>query len=86
MNIDLSPEQHDAVAQAGSTPIHVIDPQTQVAYVLLRADVYEQVRRVLDEDFDVRDAYPLMDAAARDAGWDDPAEDLYDDLDPRRTT
>jgi hypothetical protein len=86
MSIDLSPEQRDAVAHAGSTPIQVIDPQTQVTYVLLRADVYEQVRKVLDAEFDIREAYPLMDAAARAAGWDDAAEDLYDDLDPRRTS
>lgn len=86
MSVDLSPEQRNALAHAGSTPIQVVDPQTQEAYVLLRAEVYEQVRRVLDDNFDVRDAYPLMDAAARAAGWDDPAEDLYDDLDPRRTS
>jgi len=32
------------------------------------------------DDFDTRLAYTLMDGAARAAGWDDPAEDLYDDL------
>lgn len=78
MSIDLSPEQRNAVAHAGSTPIQVVDPHTQVTYVLLRADVYEQVRKVLGDEFDIREAYPLMDAAARTAGWDDPAEDLYE--------
>jgi len=86
MSTELTPDQHDAVTQAGNAPVRVIDPQTQESYVLLRADVYEQVRSVLDEGFDVRDAYPLMDAAASAAGWDDPAEDIYNDLDPRRSS
>jgi len=84
MQLKLSTEQREALAHAdASAVLQVVDPQTQVAYVLIRADVFERLRRVLDsDDFDVRQAYPLMDAAARAAGWDDPAEDIYDDLDP----
>lgn len=86
MQVNLSPEQRNALANAGSSPVlELVDPETNEAYVLLRADVFERLRRVLsDDDFDIRQAYPLMDAAARAAGWDDPEEDIYDDLDPRR--
>ena len=31
-----------------------------------------------DEEIDIRQAYPLMDAVARQEGWDDPEMDSYD--------
>ena len=30
-----------------------------------------------DDDFDIREAYPLMDSVARAEGWDDPAMESY---------
>jgi hypothetical protein len=30
-----------------------------------------------EEDIDIRQAYPLMDAVARQEGWDDPEMDSY---------
>lgn len=33
-----------------------------------------------DENADIREAYPLMDAVARQEGWDDPEMDSYDAL------
>jgi hypothetical protein len=30
-----------------------------------------------EEDVDFREAYPLMDAVARQEGWDDPEMDSY---------
>jgi hypothetical protein len=88
MQVKLSPEQRDALAAAGSTPIvELVDSETNEAYFLIRADLFERLRHVFSgDDFDVRQAYPLMDAAARAAGWDHADEDVYDDLDPRRST
>jgi hypothetical protein len=83
----LSPEQQAVLHSAEpETVIELVDPQTDTVYVLLRAEVYERCRSVLDqsEGVDIRAAYPLMDAVARSAGWDDPAEDIYSDLDPRQ--
>jgi hypothetical protein len=31
-----------------------------------------------EDDFDIREAYPLMDEVARREGWDDPEMDSYD--------
>jgi hypothetical protein len=86
MQLKLSDEQRDALAHAGpARVVEVIDPENRVSYVLIRSDVFERVRHLFEtEDFDIREAYPLMDGAARAAGWDHPAEDIYDDLDPRR--
>jgi hypothetical protein len=56
-------------------------------YVLIREEVYAQVKALLDEEEGhqfVRDMYPyVMEVFGRD-GWDDPAMDIYNDLDPRR--
>jgi hypothetical protein len=38
-----------------------------------------------DEQFNLEEAYSLMDEVARREGWLDPEMDAYDQLDPRRT-
>jgi hypothetical protein len=66
--------------------LKIVDTKTNVTYFVVRDDVYEKYRSLLEDDveFDIREAYPLMGAAAQAAGLADPAEDIYDDLDPRR--
>ena len=44
----LTPEQRQLIAQAGDRPVRIEDPETHQAYVLIRADVYEQVRGVIE--------------------------------------
>ena len=34
------------------------------------------------DDFDIRDAYPLMDQVAAREGRDDPSMDIYDEFQP----
>ena len=41
------------------------DPRTNQTYVLVRADVYERMRAVID-------------GVTKRAGWDDPALDAYE--------
>ena len=85
MTAQLSEEQRQALHQQGDAPMDVLDPQTNTRYVLLRADLYERLKALVeDQDFDVRGMYPLMDEVARQEGWDDPAMDVYNELDPRR--
>jgi hypothetical protein len=52
----------------------------------LNEEEWERLRALAteDDDFQIREAYPLMDDVARKAGGDDPAMDIYDDLDPRQ--
>ena len=76
--VELTEEQQRAVAQA--TPPRVVDPTTNIAYVLVRADVYERLRTVLGDDFHVPDAYPALDRAFAE-GWADPKMDDYDHYD-----
>lgn len=84
----LTDEQRQALRDSNDRgPVTVIDPQTKINYILLRADLYDRCRKLLpDEQFDVAEAYPLMDDVARREGWLDPEMDAYDHLDPRRTS
>ena len=49
----------------GPEPAQAIDPKANETYVLIRADVYERMRRMLD-------------GFAQRAGWDDPELDVYE--------
>jgi hypothetical protein len=77
----LTAEQVRAV-QRGEAVFVTVD---KTDCVLVRRDVYDQGTPTYDDSpLDIRDAYPLMDEVARREGWDDPAEDLYDDLVPKK--
>ena len=44
----LTPEQRQLIEQAGTQPVRIEDPETQQSYVLIRADLYERVRVILE--------------------------------------
>lgn len=46
--IQLTEEQSRAIACSGEQPPSAIDPQTNTAYVLLSADMYERARALLE--------------------------------------
>jgi hypothetical protein len=77
----ITPEIRLAIEQAGEQPVQLTDPQTNLVYFIVRADVYERMRASRD-DFDVRDAYSLMDQVAAREGWDDPSMDVYNEYQP----
>ncbi len=83
--IVLTLEQHQSMAREEEAPPRVLDPVNHTRYVLVREEVYDRVRRLLDTDEDhfARDLAPhVMEVFGRD-GWDDPAMDVYNELDPR---
>jgi hypothetical protein len=73
--IQVTKEQHDSLA--GEENPKVIDPATKTEYVLVRADLYEQLRSLVDDDFHVSDAYPAVARAVAPL-WEDPKMDDYD--------
>jgi len=86
--IELTPQQQVAVASNDEAPPCVLDPGTNTKYVLVRAEVYDRIREILDLDQGdrfVRDLTPRAMEVFGRAGWDDPAMDIYNDLDPRIT-
>jgi hypothetical protein len=46
----ITPEQRQAVAEAGDSPVELADPQTGDAFVLIRAEVFRKLRDLLEED------------------------------------
>jgi hypothetical protein len=87
--IELTLAQRQAVAREEETPPRVVDPITHARYVLVREEIYDRVRRLFDTDEDsqfVRELTPhVLELFGRE-GWDDPAMDVYNDLDPRKNS
>jgi hypothetical protein len=61
--IELTAEQQRELDSAQPACAH--DPRTDETYVLVRADVYERMRAIID-------------GYTRRAGWDDPELDVYE--------
>jgi len=82
----LTEEQRQALHVANDTgPVSLVDPETNTAYVLLRADIYDRVKPLFDEEpFDIRETYAAQEQVASTAGWDDPEMDVYNDDDAHR--
>jgi hypothetical protein len=74
--IELTEQQRQAVGQS-ETPPTVIDPDTKTAYVLLRKDVYEQMRGLLVDGLDMRQVAVLVEQAMQDDDAHDPTLDFY---------
>ncbi len=85
--IELTLEQRQAVAQQSETPPRAIDPDTETTYVLIQEEMYARLKVLLHEEEEGQlphDLYPqIMEVFGKD-GWDNPAMDIYNDLDPRR--
>jgi hypothetical protein len=86
MTPELSPDLRQAVQHLhGTQPLRLIDPDTNTVYVLVRAEVFDQVQAVLHEDeSELADTYAAQSEAALEAGWDAPEMDDYDNYDENR--
>ena len=84
--LTIPKELQQAVRASHGRPLRLTDPETHAEYVLLQADMYDQLHGLLDQGTpltpDERRAV-LIQAGLR-AGWDDPEMDVYNELDPRR--
>jgi hypothetical protein len=76
----LSPKQRQAIESNGHVAID------DAAYVVIKAEVYERLRSVLNTGpVSVEEQKPMIAHIGNRAGWDDPRMDVYNELDPRRT-
>jgi hypothetical protein len=84
--LTIPKELQEAMRASHGHPLRLTDPDTQAEYVLLQAEIYDQLQGLLYNETsltpDERRAV-LIQAGLR-AGWDDPDMDVYNDLDPRR--
>ncbi len=44
----ITPEQRRLVEQAGEAPVRIADEETQREYVILRAEIYDRMRHLLE--------------------------------------
>jgi hypothetical protein len=83
--IVLSDEQV-LILQNGGHDLHeVINPRTSEQFVLVRREVYDRLRALLDEDFAAEDAFRAQITSAAAAGWEDPALDIYNDIEAQKS-
>ena len=84
MSAQLSEELQQELAREGDRPIRLVHPGTQKMYVLLAADLYERLKPLLEEGFDIADTYSAQDAALAKV-WSDPELDAYADYDRHKS-
>ena len=77
----ITPDIRRAIEQAGEQPVRLADPETNLVYIIVRAEVYERMCALCD-DFAIGDAYQLMNQVAAREGWDDPSMDIYNEYQP----
>jgi hypothetical protein len=74
MSIELTEEQRQAIAHESKSPPRLVDRVTNIDYVLLRADLYDKIEPLLNED-DIRRMEPIL-AALSPEDWEDEANYL----------
>jgi len=80
--IELTHEQQQALEDEAQ-PLRLINPKTSDVYVLLREDLYGKVQALVEEDFDPREAYPLLDRIMAEDDANDPYLESYQHLRPK---
>jgi hypothetical protein len=70
-------EQEQQALDTSEEPLRLIDPRTNAAYVLLRADLYERLQAILADDIDMRQVAVLVERAMRDDDANDPTLAFY---------
>jgi hypothetical protein len=59
----ITPEMKEAVERAGSEPVRLEDPETHMAYVMIREDLYQKLREAIPEsDFTLHEFEELIAA------------------------
>ncbi|HUY90083.1 MAG TPA: hypothetical protein VMV10_15205 [Pirellulales bacterium] len=79
-SLTLNAEHRQALQRGESVP--VVEKATQTPCVVVRADVFERIKKLLP-DLDPREAYPALDEVMRE-DWSDPRMAEYDDYESRK--
>ena len=80
--IELSEPLQTAVEQH-SEPVEVIDPRTQVHYMLVRAELFHQLKKLAYDDspWTEKETVLLASEVGQALGWDEMDEyDRYDEV------
>jgi hypothetical protein len=84
--LTIPKELQQAMRASDGRPLRHTDPETQAEYVLLQAEMYDQLQGLLYNDTSLTpdEKRAVLIQAGLRAGWDEPEMDVYNDLDPRR--
>jgi hypothetical protein len=74
MSIELTADQLQATSQG---PLHITDPTTNESYVVLTLGDFALLQTQSEDDFDPRDAYPLVDKIMAEDDANDPYLESY---------
>jgi len=79
MTPNLTDQQRQALHEANDAgPVTIVDPATNTQYVLVRADVYQELQEWM-RDLEPQDAYPVVDQIMADDDAHDPTLASYQD-------
>ncbi|MGD0898146.1 MAG: hypothetical protein ABR915_09950 [Thermoguttaceae bacterium] len=72
MTPDLTDQQRQALHETNDAgPVTIVDPATHTQYVLVRADVFQELQHWA-RDLEPPDAYPLVDRIMTEDDANDP--------------
>lgn len=73
----ITPQMKQAVDQAGGEPVRLSDPDTGDAYYLVKEQVFDRLKTVLDDGLNMKEVGILVEAAMREDDASDPLLDSY---------
>jgi hypothetical protein len=85
MTPHLTDDQIQALEEREGAPTYVVDSRTNISYVLLRAELYEQIKAIFEEEFNPREAYPFVDRVMAEDDSNDPALAVFQDAPMERS-
>jgi len=73
---NLSDELRQAIDASDGAPVEVVHPQTQDHYVVIRAEIYERLKNVLDMSEPTEEEKTLLlQRIGKSIGWEDSSSD-----------
>ena len=67
----VTPELRRAIEQAGDVPVRLEDPETNRSYILIRAEDYERLTRLIAADDDAAESMERSLAELEPEDWED---------------
>ena len=85
MMITLTKELQQILQNASEQPIRLVDPKTHLEYVVLPAEIFDQIQNVVypENPLTIAEQRAILAKVGLSVGWDDPEMDVYNALDPR---
>ena len=83
--ITLTKELQQAVQDANEQPIRLVDPETNLEYVVLPTKVFDRIQDIFynANPLTIEEQRALLVKVGLSVGWDDPKMDAYNEFDPR---